>query len=67
MGVRTTLRGLRQKLGDALGRRIDKVVGDEPDLAAAPGANRSPDLLWTADAAAAGFPPELRGSDRRRD
>lgn len=67
MGLRTTLSGLRTRLGDALGRGMDKVAGDQPDLASRSGANQSYDPLWGADAAAAALPPELRGGDSQRD
>lgn len=55
------LKALPGKLGDKIGKTLDRVLGDQPDSAAAAANNPADSMPFSKiDEAAAGFPPELR-------
>jgi hypothetical protein len=59
MGLWTVLTKLRDKLGGEKGQSPNGRTDEQSDSAAAPGA-QDPTPVASADAAAAGFPSELR-------
>jgi hypothetical protein len=62
MGLGEQLKSLPQKLGATVRKDIHEISNVNPDSTSAPGANRPPDPVSSAeaDAAAAGFPPDVR-------
>jgi hypothetical protein len=62
MGLGKTLKALPGAVGDKIGKTLDKVLGDQPDSAAAAARENPADSmpLSQLDQAQAGFPPELR-------
>jgi hypothetical protein len=61
-GLGAGLKALPGKVGDKIGKTLDKVLGDQPDSAAAAARNNPADAMPFSeiDEAAAGFPSELR-------